>query len=172
MADEEQGASKEPSARSHADWDLVEIAYRAGIKTLRQIADEHGVTHGAVNKRAKTRGWTRESGVKPLTADRSVVAPQLDEVGASAGFLYVIFIECEGVRRHKVGISKTLVERLKSHQTSNPFEIRVALAYYVGDMRAEERYLHSLFHSQRIRGEWFDLTDADLKAISQRSLLT
>ena len=36
-----------------ADWEKIELDYRAGIKTLRQIADENGVTHGAVNKRAK-----------------------------------------------------------------------------------------------------------------------
>ena len=34
--------------------------YRAGIKTLRQIADENGITHGAVNKRAKRDGWERD----------------------------------------------------------------------------------------------------------------
>ena len=35
------------------DWEKIELDYRAGIKTMRQIADENGITHGAVNKRAK-----------------------------------------------------------------------------------------------------------------------
>lgn len=35
------------------DLEKIELDYRACIKTLRQIADENGVTHGAVNKRAK-----------------------------------------------------------------------------------------------------------------------
>lgn len=43
-----------------ADWERIELDYRAGIKTLRQIADEHGITHGAVNKRAKRDGWERD----------------------------------------------------------------------------------------------------------------
>ena len=47
------------SAKS-ADWERIELDYRAGVKTLRQIADEHGITHGAVNKRAKRDGWERD----------------------------------------------------------------------------------------------------------------
>ncbi|MVT36786.1 hypothetical protein GO497_02875 [Acidovorax citrulli] len=38
----------------------IELDYRAGIKTLRQIAEEHGITHGAINKRAKRDGWERD----------------------------------------------------------------------------------------------------------------
>ena len=40
-----------------ADWERIELDYRSGIKTLRQIADENGITHGAINKRAKCDGW-------------------------------------------------------------------------------------------------------------------
>lgn len=47
-----------------ADWDLIEVDYRAGTKTLRQIAEENGITHGAVNKRAKVKGWTRDLAAK------------------------------------------------------------------------------------------------------------
>lgn len=46
--------------KRHIDWELIERDYRAGIKTLRQIAEEHGITHGAVNKRAKAEGWERD----------------------------------------------------------------------------------------------------------------
>lgn len=42
------------------DWERIEADYRAGIKTLRQIADDHGITHGAINKRAKRDGWSRD----------------------------------------------------------------------------------------------------------------
>ncbi len=42
------------------DWERIELDYRAGIKTLRQIAEEHGITHGAINKRAKRDGWERD----------------------------------------------------------------------------------------------------------------
>ena len=42
------------------DWERIELDYRAGIKTLRQIADENGISEGAVRKRAKRDDWTRD----------------------------------------------------------------------------------------------------------------
>lgn len=47
-------------AKPAADWERIALDYRAGIKTLRQIAEEHGITHGAINKRAKRDGWERD----------------------------------------------------------------------------------------------------------------
>lgn len=46
------------------DWERIELDYRAGIKTLRQIAEDQGITHGAINKRAKRDGWTRDLAAK------------------------------------------------------------------------------------------------------------
>lgn len=54
------GASVPAPAKAAADWERIELDYRAGIKTLRQIADENGITHGAINKRAKRDGWERD----------------------------------------------------------------------------------------------------------------
>lgn len=41
-------------------WGAIEKDYRAGIKSLRTIAGEHGVTEGAIRKRAKRDGWERD----------------------------------------------------------------------------------------------------------------
>lgn len=46
------------------DWEKIELDYRAGIKTLRQIADEHGISHVAINKRAKKDDWIRDLSAK------------------------------------------------------------------------------------------------------------
>lgn len=54
------------------DWERIEIDYRAGIKTLRDIADEHDISHGAINKRAKRDGWVRD-----LTAKIQAKAAEL-----------------------------------------------------------------------------------------------
>ena len=53
-------SAKLQSAARIIDWERIELDYRAGIKTLRQIADEHGISHVAVAKRAKRDGWTRD----------------------------------------------------------------------------------------------------------------
>jgi hypothetical protein len=41
------------------DWEVIEKHYRAGLKSLRTIAEESGVTEGAIRKRAKRDQWTR-----------------------------------------------------------------------------------------------------------------
>jgi hypothetical protein len=50
------------------DWEAIERDYRAGIKTLRQMADENGITHGAINKRSKAEGWSRDLKAKIVAA--------------------------------------------------------------------------------------------------------
>ena len=45
---------------SAPDWERIELDYRAGIKTLRQIAGENGISEGAIRKRAKRDDWTRD----------------------------------------------------------------------------------------------------------------
>ena len=54
---------KAPSTKA-VDWERIELDYRAGIKTLRQIAEENGISHVAINKRAKRDGWTRDLSAK------------------------------------------------------------------------------------------------------------
>lgn len=59
------------------DWEAVERDYRSGIKTLRQIADEAGITHGAVNKRAKKEGWSRDLSAKVTQRAEELVSKSL-----------------------------------------------------------------------------------------------
>lgn len=49
----------EEDTKAPIDWELVEKHYRAGVMSLRQIASECGGTEGAIRKRAKKDGWTR-----------------------------------------------------------------------------------------------------------------
>ena len=60
---------KQPSAAKAAgatapDWERIELDYRAGIKSLREIADGSGVSHVTISKRAKKMGWVRDLSVK------------------------------------------------------------------------------------------------------------
>lgn len=59
-------AAPKPGAAgaSAPDWERIELDYRAGIKTLRQIADENGISHVAINKRAKRDDWSRDLSAK------------------------------------------------------------------------------------------------------------
>lgn len=42
------------------DWDQIELDYRAGVKSLRQIASEQNVSEGAIRKRSKRDEWLRD----------------------------------------------------------------------------------------------------------------
>lgn len=46
--------------KPRADWERIELDYRAGILTLREMASVGGVTEGAIRKRAKRDAWTRD----------------------------------------------------------------------------------------------------------------
>lgn len=48
--------------KKEPDWARIEADYRAGIKALRQIGSEQGVSEGAIRKRAKKDAWTRDLG--------------------------------------------------------------------------------------------------------------
>ena len=156
--------------RKKIDWEKIELDYRAGIKTLRQIADEHGVAHSAISKRAKRDDWSRD-----LTArkeSRAVVVPQVVDEYEKQGFIYIIFFDdSAGDRFFKIGLSNNFISRVSSHQTSLPFEMKIACGYFVGNMRLEERELHSIFADKNIRGEWFNLNQDDLESIAKRALL-
>ena len=68
------GAAPGPVA---VDWERIELDYRAGIKTLRQIAEENGITHGAINKRAKRDGWERDLSEKIRSKADALVSKAL-----------------------------------------------------------------------------------------------
>ena len=158
------------TGKASPDWERIELDYRAGVKTLREIADKSGITHAAICKRAKNHAWTR----RPRAAPRRVVLDQPSEVERPReGFLYVIYIEPHpGQRFFKIGKSINFVDRRSTHQCSSPFEVCVACCYFTGDAAAEEAWLHSQYAKQRHRGEWFVLSDEDLEDIVVRGLLT
>lgn len=45
--------------KTATDWERVEQLYRAGLLSVREIAASCGVSHTAINKRAKNAGWER-----------------------------------------------------------------------------------------------------------------
>lgn len=46
------------------DWEKIELEYRAGVRSLREIASEHGVSDTAIRKRAKRDDWSRDLSAK------------------------------------------------------------------------------------------------------------
>ncbi|HEY4714057.1 MAG TPA: hypothetical protein VIH30_07465 [Aquirhabdus sp.] len=59
------------------DWERIELDYRAGLKTLRQIADENGISNPAIAKRAKRDDWSRDLSAKIKAKADSLVSKEL-----------------------------------------------------------------------------------------------
>ena len=55
------GAAPGPVA---VDWERIEIDFRAGVKSLREIAEASGTSHVNISKRAKKSGWVRDLSTK------------------------------------------------------------------------------------------------------------
>ncbi|MCE1084719.1 hypothetical protein LU642_29500 [Pseudomonas asiatica] len=59
------------------DWERIEQLYRAGLLSVREIAAAHGITHGAINKRAKRDGWVRDLKAKIKAKADALVSKSL-----------------------------------------------------------------------------------------------
>lgn len=50
--------------KPQTDWEAVEIHYRAGIRSLKDIGEQYGVSDAGIIKRAKRDGWVRDLAAK------------------------------------------------------------------------------------------------------------
>lgn len=66
--------------RKQVNWAVVERQYRAGIMSLRTIASGHGVTEGAIRKRANKEGWDRDLSAKIKQRAEALVRKAQTEV--------------------------------------------------------------------------------------------
>ena len=86
-------------AKSAPDWERIELDYRAGVMSLREIAAQHPDTHHvAIARKAKSEGWTRDLSERikakaedlvtraavtaDVTANRAVTEKQVVEANA------------------------------------------------------------------------------------------
>ena len=96
-----------PEAPAAPNWSAIEAEYRAGIKPLRLIGSENGITEGAIRKRAKKEDWERDLTAKIQAQADSLVRkeavreevrkttgiPERDIVAANAGMQMTIRLE-------------------------------------------------------------------------------
>lgn len=75
--DGEQQASAPTQNAKAPDWERISAQYRAGLMSLREIADKHGITEGAIRKRAKKEEWTRDLNAKVRAKADELVRKEL-----------------------------------------------------------------------------------------------
>ena len=65
-----------PKSKEKADWERIEVEYRAGMLSLREIAASHGITEGAIRQYAKGTK-TRSKWERDLTEKIKVKADEI-----------------------------------------------------------------------------------------------
>lgn len=94
---------------------------------------------------------------------RDFVSREPSHRESDEGYIYVI----KAGGRYKIGKAKELKDRVKTHQTSSPYETELVVGVVVEDYTKVERELHDLFAEKRVKGEWFTLDETDIKTIRE-----
>ena len=130
--------------KAQPDWERIELDYRAGIKTLRQIADEHGITHGAINKRARRDGWERDLSGKinakadalvskalvstPVSTESKIAERQVIEAAATA------VADIRLAHRHDIRRARTLTNALLNELEQQTDPNTLAMLQELGEL--------------------------------------
>lgn len=111
-------------------------------------------TIDAYNQWRMTRGYLQNA---KYPGER----PANDPLPQRAGYVYLL--KTQGV--YKIGLSVNPTRRLGEIQPAYPFPVELIHTIETEDMMALEADLHARFASQRLNGEWFELSPADLEYI-------
>lgn len=136
--------------KSQTDWGVVERHYRVGLKSLRTIADENGITEGAIRKRAKRDGWTRnleekiqekakEKVRKALVRTESTQLTPETEKATVEAFSDVVALVDESQRKdvqRALEIQRGMMEELAALSNPQFFE----LLEWVGELMHEQEF--------------------------------
>jgi len=104
--------------RQRVDWDALKPHYCAGVRPLRDIAEEFGCSDAAIVKHAKKEGWTRNLAAKiQEQADRKVAAALVAQERAdspAAKLTEAVRVEIESEVQARVRVShRTDINRTK-----------------------------------------------------------
>lgn len=149
--------------KAKVDWTLIEVDYRAGVKSLEQIGKEYGVTKGRISQVAKKYSWERDLKKKiqaraeaklnreavnaELNADRKRLAER-DVVEANAELQYRIRME----HRQDIGRTRGLFQALLGEvetatREKNTFELVLDRIRKLTECESDETTKKMLFDS-------------------------
>lgn len=136
--------TNQDKAKSAPDWERIELDYRAGIKTLRQIADENGISHTLVARKAKQQDWVRDLSAKinakadaivskasvssGVTMETPVAERQIVDANANK------IADVRLAHRHDIHRNRAIVARLMDELEAQVGPENAALLADLGDM--------------------------------------
>lgn len=101
--------------RKAVDWEAIEREYRAGQLSVREIADQHGVSHTAINKKAKAEGWARDLAKQVRQrVSAQLVSNEVSNANAQEAVETAAARGVELVRQHRRSLARanSVVEKL------------------------------------------------------------
>lgn len=108
----------EKTTKAVIDWERIEADYRAGMKSVREIAAENAVTHPAIMKRAKRDGWDRDLSARIQAKADALVTKQMVTAEVTAAKLeterQVIEIGAQAVANVRLA-HRTDIKRMRDH---------------------------------------------------------
>ncbi|WP_368882392.1 hypothetical protein [Proteus mirabilis] len=142
------------------DWEAIESAYRAGVMSLREIASQHDITHGAINKRAKKEGWERNLKEKinqkaeALVSKREVSTKVSTEkaiserilIEANAEVIANVRMEHRGDIRRARELTNNLFDELSAECADVPALIKLGELMFSPDDNGRDK-LNEIYHS-------------------------
>jgi DNA-binding Lrp family transcriptional regulator len=100
-------SEKASKSRQSVDWERIEVLYRAGTISVREIAAEFGISHTAINKRAKLGEWERDLTAKiKAKADAKVSKAEVSrQVSEQTKITEAVRIEIESEVQARIQIT-------------------------------------------------------------------
>lgn len=79
----------------------------------------------------------------------------------------IYILNATNTNRYKIGITKDFNKRLSNLQTGSPFMFEIEAFYSTNKSRMIERLMHALLKNKNVGGEWFELTEEELRDVDQ-----
>lgn len=127
---------------------------------------ERTLTQMQQNQQAAFRRAAYNTAV--LDSARLAPAPTTAETrGGRAGFVYV----AGGKGWYKIGMANDVLARISTLQTACPFRLAVVNAWRVHHAARAEALLHRKYREFRCSGEWFSLSEEEVRAVESADSL-
>ena len=130
------------------DWEAVELHYRAGIRSLKDIGAEYGVSDAGIIKRAKRDGWERDLRAKIQAKAEAKVSASLvsAEVSAQTKVAERQLIEANAqavadirlAHRHDIRRARTLTNALLNELEQQTDPNTLAMLQELGELLRRE----------------------------------
>ena len=146
-------------AKATPDWEKIEADYRAGVLSVREMAAAAGVSHTAIQKRAKAQGWERDISAKvsakadSLVAKRQVATEVATEkaiserqlIEASAQVIADVRMAHRGDIRKARDLTMLLLNELESTTLNNHLFAELGEMLRCPDEKGQDK-LNDLYH--------------------------